>query len=146
MSGGGTQSCKARDLFFPKPFNDEQVRIVQLLEVSDGVVVQGPPGTGKTHTIANVISHYLANGKRVLVTSMKDPALAVLRDQLQRHPTPSHFASLDRTRWHEAVRACHPQDCVEVQAIDRTATAREVQRIETTIDALHGGWPAWTTK
>ena len=37
-------------------------RIVQLLDVYDGVVVQGPPGTGKTHTIANVISHYLANG------------------------------------------------------------------------------------
>jgi superfamily II DNA or RNA helicase len=43
---------KVRDLYFPKAFNDEQVRIVQLLEVSDGVVVQGPPGTGKTHTIA----------------------------------------------------------------------------------------------
>ena len=55
---------KPRDLYFPKAFNDEQVRIVQLLDVSDGVVVQGPPGTGKTHTIANVICHYLAEGKR----------------------------------------------------------------------------------
>lgn len=64
------------------PFNDEQVRIIQLLETSNGVVVQGPPGTGKTHTIANVICHYLATGKKVLVTSMKDPALAVLREKL----------------------------------------------------------------
>jgi hypothetical protein len=46
------------------------------------VVVQGPPGTGKTHTIANVICHYLAEGKRVLVTSMKDPALVVLQKHL----------------------------------------------------------------
>ena len=30
---------KARDLYFPKPFNDEQVRIIQLLDISDGVVV-----------------------------------------------------------------------------------------------------------
>ena len=59
---------KSRDLFFPKPFNDEQVRIIQLLDVFNGVVVQGPPGTGKTHTIANVICHYLAEGKRVLVS------------------------------------------------------------------------------
>ena len=37
------------ELYFPKPFNEEQVRLIQRLEVSDGVVVQGPPGTGKTH-------------------------------------------------------------------------------------------------
>lgn len=55
------------DLFFPKPFNEDQVNIIRRLEDSDGVVVQGPPGTGKTHTIANVICHMLATGKRVLV-------------------------------------------------------------------------------
>ena len=60
----GVGSERERDLYFPKPFNDEQVRIVQLLGVSDGVTVQGPPGTGKTHTIANVICHYLAEGSR----------------------------------------------------------------------------------
>jgi len=32
--------------------------------------------------IANVICHYLALGRRILVTSMKDPALKVLQDQL----------------------------------------------------------------
>ena len=70
------------DLFFPKPFNDEQIEIVRRLERSDGVVVQGPPGTGKTHTISNIICHYLATGRRVLVVSHGEPALAVLRDQL----------------------------------------------------------------
>lgn len=57
------------ELHFPMAYNDEQVSIVQKLENNDGVVVQGPPGTGKTHTIANVICHYLALGKRVLVTA-----------------------------------------------------------------------------
>jgi hypothetical protein len=70
------------DLFFPKPFNDEQVEIVRRLEANDGVVVQGPPGTGKTHTISNIICHYLAQGRRVLVVSHGEAALAVLRDQL----------------------------------------------------------------
>ena len=37
--------------------------------------MQGPPGTGKTHTIANLVSAYLAEGKRILVTSQKDQAL-----------------------------------------------------------------------
>jgi hypothetical protein len=31
------------DLFFPKPFNDDQVQIIRRLETSDGLVVQGPP-------------------------------------------------------------------------------------------------------
>jgi len=85
LSHGGSQmpaGAKPLELYFPKPYNDEQVSIVEKLETSDGVVVQGPPGTGKTHTIANVICHYLANGKRVLVTSKGEPALAVLRDQI----------------------------------------------------------------
>lgn len=71
-----------QELYFPKPYNDEQVSVVERLAHSDGVVVQGPPGTGKTHTIANVISHYLALGKRVLVTSKSEPALAVLRNHI----------------------------------------------------------------
>jgi len=70
------------DLFFPKAFNDSQVQIIDRLESNDGVVVQGPPGTGKTHTIANIICHYLATGRSVLVTSKGEPALSVLQEQI----------------------------------------------------------------
>lgn len=70
------------ELYFPKEFNDAQVQIIDRLAENDGVVVQGPPGTGKTHTIANIISHYLATGRTVLVTSKGKPALDVLRDQI----------------------------------------------------------------
>ncbi len=73
---------RPQDFFFPKPFNDDQITIIQRLSNADGVVVQGPPGTGKTHTIANIICHYLATGKRVLVTSQKEAALSVLRDHI----------------------------------------------------------------
>ena len=75
-------SAEDDDYFFPKPFNDEQIEIVRRLEGADGIVVQGPPGTGKTHTISNIICHYMATGRRVLVVSHGEPALAVLRDQL----------------------------------------------------------------
>jgi len=85
-SGGGESKVKTPatkgELYFPKPFNDAQVKIIDRLVSNDGVVVQGPPGTGKTHTIANIISHYLATGKRVLVTSKGKPALDVLREQI----------------------------------------------------------------
>ena len=69
-------------LFFPLPANREQRQIVDELGRRRGVVVHGPPGTGKTHTIANLISHCLATGKRVLVTSHTVRALRVLKDML----------------------------------------------------------------
>ena len=81
-SASSNSEKKNTELYFPKEFNDAQVQIIDRLEQSDGVVVQGPPGTGKTHTIANIISHYLATGRTVLVTSKGKPALDVLREQI----------------------------------------------------------------
>jgi AAA domain len=133
---GGTG--EATDLYFPKPFNDEQVRILQLLEVSDGVVVQGPPGTGKTHTIANIISHYLANGKRVLVSSMKEPALGEVRDKLPADIRPLAISLL--TSEHEGIKQFEhaiQRIASEVQSLDRTGTRRDIAHIEESIDALH---------
>lgn len=85
LSGGDNPSnvsLSNERLLFPKPFNDAQVEIIKRLDKSDGVVVQGPPGTGKTHTIANIICHYLATGRNVLVTSKGESALSVLQDQI----------------------------------------------------------------
>ena len=70
------------ELYFPKPYNAEQLDVLRRLAVSDGVVVVGPPGTGKSHTIANLVSHLLAHGQRVLVTSHTSRALEVLLDKL----------------------------------------------------------------
>ncbi|RJG05356.1 DUF559 domain-containing protein [Noviherbaspirillum cavernae] len=88
----------AFELYFPMQYNDEQVSIVQKLESNDGVVVQGPPGTGKTHTIANVICHYLAQGKRVLVTAKGESALAVLQEKLPERIRPLSVALLSDER------------------------------------------------
>lgn len=134
----GASLKKAKDLYFPKPFNDEQVRIAQLLEVSDGVVVQGPPGTGKTHTIANIISHYLAEGKRVLVTSMKDPALAVLREQLPDVLRPLAISLLASEQ--EGMKQFeHTINKItsEIQGIDRRRTVKEIKDFEESLDKLH---------
>jgi very-short-patch-repair endonuclease/phosphopantetheinyl transferase (holo-ACP synthase) len=134
-----TSATKARDLYFPKAFNDEQVRIVQLLDVSDGVVVQGPPGTGKTHTIANVICHYLAEGKRVLVTSMKDAALVVLQEQIPEEIRPLAISLLtsEQDGMKQFEHSIH-KIASEVQSLDRSRTARAINHLEESIDALHG--------
>jgi very-short-patch-repair endonuclease len=125
------------DLFFPKPFNDEQARIAQLLEVADGVVVQGPPGTGKTHTIANVICHWLANGRSVLVTSMRDPALAALIDHLPADIRPLALPVLasEQEGLQQFERAIE-RIASEVQSLDREVLAGEIARLEQTTDAL----------
>ncbi|WP_237477221.1 AAA domain-containing protein [Lichenibacterium dinghuense] len=86
------------EVFFPKPFNDDQVAIVRRLAGADGLVVQGPPGTGKTHTIANVICHAMALGQRVLVVSRGEAALSVLRDQLPEKVRPLTIAILSSER------------------------------------------------
>ncbi len=70
------------ELYFPLPANKEQRMIVQRIEQHRGVLVEGPPGTGKSHTIANLVSHFLAKGKRVLVTSETPRALEVLNELL----------------------------------------------------------------
>ena len=139
QSERGIGAKKVQDLYFPKAFNDEQIRIVQLLEISDGVVVQGPPGTGKTHTIANVICHYLAEGKRVLVSSMKDPALAVLQEQLPEEIRPLAISLLTSEQdgmkqFEHAIQKI----ASEVQGLDRSSTARAINHLEESIDALHG--------
>lgn len=66
------------EVFFPKPSNNEQRRIVDKIRVASGVLVQGPPGTGKSHTIANLICHLLATGQRTLITAKTPRALQVL--------------------------------------------------------------------
>lgn len=137
-AGASAPATEAQDLFFPKPFNDEQARIVQMLEIRDGVVVQGPPGTGKTHTIANIICHWLANGKRVLVTSMREPALAVLREQLPAELRPLVLALMatgqDGAEFEHSIRKI----ATEVQSIDTAALGRHADGLLETIDGLHG--------
>src|SRR5271157_22442 len=70
------------EIYFPLPANEEQFRIVHVLDKQQEVLVQGPPGTGKSHTIANLICHLLASGQRVLVTAKTPRALKVLHEKL----------------------------------------------------------------
>ena len=76
------QSPTDDEIYFPKPSNEEQRRIVNKVQTSNGVLVQGPPGTGKSHTIANLVCHLLAKGQRLLITAKTPRALQVLHKLL----------------------------------------------------------------
>lgn len=73
------------EILFVKDSNIEQIEIAEKIERNKAVVVQGPPGTGKTHTIANLLGHFLSQGKNVLVTSHTKKALKVLKDKIPKN-------------------------------------------------------------
>uniref|UniRef100_UPI004055ACB9 AAA domain-containing protein n=1 Tax=Candidatus Electrothrix sp. TaxID=2170559 RepID=UPI004055ACB9 len=118
-------------IFFPLPSNQEQRRIVKKLQGKKGVLVQGPPGTGKSHTIANLICHLLAQGKRVLVTAQTTRALQVLNDLLPEDIRPLCFnaaeqgqqESLDLERKIRAIlraeKKQHPAENESIQKLEK---------------------------
>ncbi|MGQ0504758.1 MAG: AAA domain-containing protein, partial [Myxococcaceae bacterium] len=89
------EDVEETELYFTKPANDAQQRIARRIDSTGAVLVQGPPGTGKTHTIANLIGHFLAQGKTVLVTAQTSRALRVLRDQVVEPLKPLCVSVLD---------------------------------------------------
>ena len=71
-----------KDVLLTKPYNIEQIQIIEYLKANSAVLIQGPPGTGKTHTIANLIGHFLSQGQTVLVTAHTAKALQVIRSKV----------------------------------------------------------------
>ncbi|MEO1815856.1 MAG: AAA domain-containing protein [Acetobacterium sp.] len=71
-----------KDILLSKEANREQLEIAKQIENYNAVLVQGPPGTGKTHTIANLVGHFLAQGKNILVTSHTKKALSVVKEKV----------------------------------------------------------------
>ncbi|AGF72174.1 superfamily protein I DNA/RNA helicase [Corynebacterium halotolerans YIM 70093 = DSM 44683] len=70
------------DIFSPLPLNTRQKAVLERVDSHSQTIVQGPPGTGKTHMAAALLSHLLAQGKRVLVTAETDRALYELRGKM----------------------------------------------------------------
>lgn len=77
-----TTQVSEGELFFPFESNKYQRRALKLLN-KKAAIVEGPPGTGKSQTIANILCHLAANGKKVLFLSQKSQALKVVKDKLK---------------------------------------------------------------
>jgi very-short-patch-repair endonuclease len=138
LCGGSRSKGEPRELYFPLPYNSEQETIVEMLERAPGVSVQGPPGTGKTHTIANIICHYLATGRKVLVTSKGEHALSVLQDKIPENVRPLTVALLSGDK--EGMRQF--QASIEaiihnLSQLNTRGTEAEIERCKQQIDAAH---------
>lgn len=142
LSGAGSSAeeggKKPQELYFPLPYNHEQVTIVEQLERSNGITVQGPPGTGKTHTIANIVCHYLATGRKVLVTSKGEQALEVLQSKIPEGVRPLTVALISGDR--EGMRQF--QSSIEtiihtVSQLNPEVARTEIVRLLSAIDHAH---------
>ena len=118
------------DILLSKPANKEQLEIARQLARRDCVVVQGPPGTGKTHTIANLLGHLLAQGKRVLVTAHTPKALRVLRQKVVEPLQPLCISVLQNDKQsQEELQQSVRQISVRL-AQDHQVMEREAERIK----------------
>jgi very-short-patch-repair endonuclease len=138
LCSGSRAKGEPRELYFPLPYNQEQETIVEMLERAPGVCVQGPPGTGKTHTIANIICHYLATGRKVLVTSKGEHALSVLQEKIPENIRPLTVALLSGDK--EGMRQF--QSSIEaiihnLSQLNTRSTQDEIERCKHQIDATH---------
>jgi very-short-patch-repair endonuclease/GTPase SAR1 family protein len=146
----------SRRLCFPFSSNPSQRRVGLLAEDSKNriIVVQGPPGTGKSLTIANVVCHLVAKGKRVLVTSQRDKALEVVDELLRTlnlDQLPMTLLRQDRESRRELrerldrIEKKRPvEECLRQRESDELAQARlvdettmEEQRLAESVEAEH---------
>lgn len=118
------------ELFLPLPVNDKQRQILQRVDTCAQTLVQGPPGTGKTHTAAALLSHLLAQGKRVLVTAQTDRALKEVREKLPDPIKPLSVAVVGTSR--EDMSDLK----VAVEHLGSAAHEYDRSRVETTISRL----------
>ena len=127
----GPRGGEVDDLYFPLPSNEEQREIVKRLIQQKGVLVQGPPGTGKSHTIANLVSHLLATGKRILVTSQTPRALRVLKDKIPKEVSDLCVVLLghDQTSF-EQLKSSVQNITQRLNTWDRRSEQREVKCLE----------------
>jgi len=74
---------KEEDTFTPYKLDAYQENAIKAAKRGNSLVVQGPPGTGKSQLICNLISDFIARGKRVLLVCQKRAALDVVHERLQ---------------------------------------------------------------
>lgn len=92
-SNDKTNDNGSQELFFPFPYDNSQLQVLGRLN-NRAAVVEGPPGTGKSQTIANILCHLAATGKKVLFVSQKDQAIRGVKDKLKTLEIPYLFGYL----------------------------------------------------
>lgn len=73
-----------KNMFIPLNCDSSQLVAVEASAKKQDFVLEGPPGTGKSETIANIICHNLALGRKVLFVAEKMAALNVVYRRMEK--------------------------------------------------------------
>ena len=123
-------------IILPKLSNAEQLKIAQRVGQENMVLVQGPPGTGKSHSIANIITHLLSQGKKVLVTAKTDQALKALQNHLPDEflDLVVYFLSTGKRNENDLVKSVRQlQDSID--SYDQNEVTEEIAKFEKQLTA-----------
>ena len=153
-NSSSSNSNTITELYFPKPYNKAQEQIIKKLNSSNGAVVQGPPGTGKTHTIANIICHYLATGKKILVTSEHEPALSVIQEQLPEEIrklaisilTDEHQGNKQLERAINIIQALVTQTDTDELKSQKESLEKEISKLRKELNVIEADIREWSSK
>ena len=78
------QKIKPENFYAPLNCDSSQMVAVDASSRPQDFVLEGPPGTGKSETIANIICHNLALGRKVLFVAEKMAALQVVYRRMEK--------------------------------------------------------------
>jgi len=137
------------ELFTPLPADSSQLAAVVASAQGHSFVLDGPPGTGKSQTIANMIAHNLALGRRVLFVAEKMAALDVVKRRLDEKGIGQFCLELHSSKssklhvLQQLDRAWTSRD--ELTESDWAAQAEKVRslrdRLNQFVLVLHKRWP-----
>ena len=77
------KKIKPRELYAPLNCDSSQIVAIEASGKPQDFVLEGPPGTGKSETIANIICHNIALGRKILFVSEKMEALNVVYRRIE---------------------------------------------------------------
>ncbi|VVP81086.1 hypothetical protein PS914_02199 [Pseudomonas fluorescens] len=137
------------DLFTPLPADSSQLAAVVASAGGKSFVLDGPPGTGKSQTIANMIAHNLALGRRVLFVAEKMAALDVVYRRLEEKGLGEFCLELHSSKTSKVEvlkqleRAWDVRDALTAQEWEREAAKMHAlrSRLNNVVQVLHRRWP-----
>ncbi len=142
-----------RELFTPLPADSSQLVAVVASAQGHSFVLDGPPGTGKSQTIANMIAHNLALGRRVLFVAEKMAALDVVKRRLEDKGIGQFCLELHSSKsskMHVLQQLDRAWTCRDtLTEADWSTQAEKVRslrnRLNEVVHVLHKRWPnGWT--
>ena len=126
------------DTYLPLPVNEKQLQVIEHVDRFAQTLVQGPPGTGKTHTAAALVSHLLAQGKRVLITAQTDQALKEVRDKLPHDIRPLAVSVIGQSRSDMSdLKVAVERISTTASEHDPRASTKRIEALARDIDALY---------